>query len=125
MMTDFYSTMTASRCIPCSFADFVDFEHVLMSEKMRLDNKGLDFCLDVEYSDGELFIFADRYFDDESIPEKVCSAIGKLLSTSGQEFIEFGFSQTASRLMVHSHGGGVFRIYNNGEVVWPKLTWLF
>ncbi len=123
-MTDFYSTMTPYACIPCSLEDFVDLNHILTTERQRLtDEEDLGLCLELEYTDGELFIFAQCYFDDESLPENVCSAIGRLLRSSGLEFLQFGYSQTASRVMVKSHGGGTFRIYNNGTLVRPKIYW--
>jgi len=123
-MTDFYSTMTPYGCIPCSLEDFVDLQHILTAERQRLtDEEGLDLCLELEYTDGELFVFAQCYFDDDSLPENMCTAIGGLLKSSGLKYLQFGYSQTASRVIVNSHGGGVFRIYNDGALVWPKIVW--
>ena len=69
-----------------------------------------------------LFIYAEN-FGDDSLPENVCSEIGRLLRLSGVEFLEFGYSQASSKIMINSHGGGVFRIYNNGALVHPKIVW--
>ena len=92
-------------------------------EKQRLEEEEyLDLYLEIEYIEGELFIYAEN-FGDDSLPENVCSAIGRLLRLSGKEFLEFGYSQTSSRIMINSHGGGVFRIYNDGSLVWPKIVW--
>jgi len=120
--TDYYSTMTAYDCIPCSLEDFEGLQHVLSVERQRLEAEDTVFCLDIKYTDGELFIYTE-YFDDYSLPENACSAIGRLLRLSGQEFLEFGYSQTASRVIVNSQGGGTFRIYNDGALVWPKIVW--
>jgi hypothetical protein len=123
-MNDLYSTMTAYDRIPCSLADFVDLQDTLKAERKRLnDEEELYLCLDLEHTDGELFVFARYCFDDDSLPENVCSAIGRLLRLSGQEFLEFGYSQTASRVIVNSQGGCTFRIYNDGALVWPKIVW--
>lgn len=123
-MTDFYSTKTMCYCIPCSLEDFVDLQGVLKAERKRLnDEEELYLCLDLEYTDGELFIFARYYFDDDSLPENVCSAIGRLLKASGLKYLQFGYSQITSTIMVNSHWGGDFRIYNDGSLVWPKVVW--
>ena len=110
--------------IKCSLEDFEGLQHVLSVERQRFEvEEDYVFDLEIEYIDGELFIYAENYGDD-SLPENVCSAIGRLLRISGKEFLEFGYSQAASRVMVGSHGGGTFRIYNNGSLVWPKMIWL-
>ena len=93
-----------------------------MVEKQRIEEYDSCLCLEIECINGELFICAES-FDDDSLPEKVYSAIGKLLMLSGQEYLQFGYSQTASKLMVQSHGGGIFRLYNNGALLWPKISW--
>jgi hypothetical protein len=122
-MTDFYSTMAPFECITCSENDFNNFKCVLMTEKKRLEKDELWFCLDAEYHAGELFIFNEYYFDDECLTDKVCSAIGELLRISGQEYLEFGYSYTASRVVTGSQGGGYFRIYKNGSLVRPNISW--
>jgi len=122
-MTDLYSTMVPCDVIPCSLENFEVLQHVLSVESKRLeDEEELDLCLEIEYIDGELFIYAEN-FGDDSLPENVCSAIGRLLRLSGKEFLEFGYSQASSRIMINSHGGGVFRIYNNGTLVHPEIVW--
>ena len=120
--TDYYSTMTAYDGIPCSLEDFEGLQHVLSVERQRLEAEYTVFCLDIKYTDGELFIYAE-YFDCYSLPENACSAIGRLLKLSGKGFLEFGYSETASRISVNSHGGGVLRIYNDGSLVYPKIVW--
>ena len=122
-MTDFYSTMVPYDFIPCSLDDFEGLQHVLSLENQRLEEEEyLSLCLEIEYTEGKLFIYAEN-FGDDSLPENVCSAIGRLLRLSGKDFLEFGYSQSSSRIMINSHGGGVFRIYNDGSLVWPKIVW--
>ena len=121
-MTDFYSTMVPYDFIPCSLDDFEGLQHVLSLENQRLEEEYLSLCLEIEYTEGKLFIYAEN-FGDDSLPENVCSAIGRLLRLSGKEFLKFGYSQSSSRIMINSHGGGVFRIYNDGSLVWPKIVW--
>ena len=121
-MTDFYSTMVPYDFIPCSLDDFEGLQHVLSLENQRLEEEYLSLCLEIEYTEGRLFIYAEN-FGDDSLPENVCSAIGRLLRLSGKEFLEFGYSQASSRIMINSHGGGVFRIYNDGSLVWPEIVW--
>ena len=76
--------MTSYCYIPCSLEDFVDLQRILATERQRLtDEEDLSLCLDIEDNDGELFIFAQCYFDDDSLPENMCSAIGRLLKSSG------------------------------------------
>lgn len=123
-MTDFYSTMVAYEFISCSVEDYLNLQQVLNTERQRLEEEeDLSLCLEIEYIDGELFVFASGYFDDDSLPENVCFAIGRLLRLSGKEFVEFGYAETASRIMINSHGGGVVRIYNDGSLVRPEMVW--
>jgi len=122
-MSDLYSTMVPCDFIKCSLEDFEGFQHVLSLENQRLeDEEDLNLCLAFEYLDGELFIYAEN-FGDDSLPENVCSAIGRLLMLSGKEFLEFEYAQTSSRTMIRSHGGGVLRIYNDGTLVYPEIVW--
>ena len=122
-MTDLYSTMVTCDFIKCSLEDFEGLQHVLWVERQRFEaEEDYVFDLEIEYIDGELFIYAEN-FGDDSLPENVCSAIGRLLRLSGKEFLEFGYSQASSRIMINSHGGGVFRIYNDGTLVHPEIVW--
>ena len=122
-MTDLYSTMVPYDFIKCSLEDFEGLQRVLLSENQRLeDEEDLNLCLATEYLDGELFIYAEN-FGDDSLPENVCSAIGRLLRISGKEFLEFEYAQTSSRIMIRSHGGGALRIYNDGTLVHPEIVW--
>ena len=98
-------------------------ELAFRTEMNRLEKEGLDFCMEVECQECKAFIYAEHYFDDECLTQEVCNVIGWLLSISGQQYLEFGYSQTASKLVMQSHGGGVFRIYSNGKLVWPKIVW--
>ena len=122
-MTDLYSTMVPCDFIKCSQEDFDGLQHFLSVERQRLeDEEYLCLCLEIEYRDGELFIYAEN-FGDDSLPENVCFEIGRLLRLSGKEFLEFEYAQASSRIMIRSHGGGVFRIYNDGSLVYPKIVW--
>ncbi len=122
-MTDLYSTMVPCDFIKCSPEDFEGLQRVLSLENQRLeDEEDLNLCLEIEYIDGELFIYAEN-FGDDSLPENICTAIGRLLRLSGKEFLEFEYAQASSRIMISSHGGGVFRIYNNGTLVYPEIVW--
>ena len=122
-MTDLYSTMVPYDFIKCSLEDFEGLQHVMSVENQRLEEEEyLSLCLEIEFAEGELFIYAEN-FGDDSLPENVCSAIGRLLRISGKEFLEFEYAQTSSRIMIRSHGGGVFRIYDDGSLVRPEIVW--
>lgn len=123
-MTDYFSTMTANECVPCARHDFDDLRFALQAERQRIESDDISICIQVEYNKGEgVFIFAEEYFCDDDLTENVCLAIGKLLSSAGRDYLEFAFSQTASRIMARSHGGGSFRIYSDGRLSWPKDVW--
>jgi hypothetical protein len=88
-MTDLYSTMVPCDFIKCSLEAFEGLQHVMSLENQRLeDEEELGLCLEMEYTEGKLFIYAEN-FGDDSLPEIVCSAIGRLLRLSGKEFLEF------------------------------------
>ena len=124
-MTDYYSTMTANEWVPCSRQDFDALRFALQVEQQRIEaDDDISICIQVEYNKEEgVFIFAKDYFCDDDLTENVCLAIGKLLSSAGRDYLEFAFSQTASRILARSHGGGSFRIYSDGRLSWPKDVW--
>jgi hypothetical protein len=124
-VTDYYSTMTANEWVACSRQDFDDLNEALQKERQRIiEEDDVDLCLQVEYSSKEgVFIFSEQYFGDDDLTDNVCLAIGKFLSSAGHDYLEFSYSQTASRIIARSHGGGCFRIYSDGRIDWPKLVW--
>lgn len=124
-MADYYSTMAAKECVLCSQEDFKALNEALQVERNRFEEEeGLDFSLRAEYNEEEgVFIFAENYFTDDDLTENACQAIGRFLQSTGREFLEFGFSQTASRITPYSHSGGSFRIFRDGRLVWPKSIW--
>lgn len=123
-MTDYYSTMTANEWVACSRLDFDILNLALQNERQRIEEEGdVEICLQVEFSDeAGVFIFS-QYFGEDDLTENVILAIGKLLSSAGRDFLEFSYSQSASRIIPRSHGGGSFRIYCDGRIDWPKLVW--
>lgn len=123
-MTDYYSKMTANDWVACSRQDFDILNLALQNERQRIEEEGdVEICLQVEFSDEDgVFIFS-QCFGDDDLTENICSAIGQLLRSVGRDFLEFSYSQSASRIMARSHGGGSFRIYCDGRIDWPKLVW--
>jgi len=123
-MADFFSTMAATQIVPSSRIDFENLDRVIQAARESDDGFNIESSIQAEYIDGEgVFLFVEDYFCDDDLSDDICSAIGRLLHSAGQEFLEFSFSVTCTRLMVGSHGGGSFRIYADGRLVWPNLTW--
>lgn len=123
-MADCYSTMVATQIVACSRKDFEELERAIQGEGEDLDGIDVESCIQVEYVDGEgVFLFVEDYFCDDDLSENICSAIGRFLKSVGQEYLEFTYSGTCTRVMVGSHGGGSFRIYADGRLVWPRIEW--
>jgi hypothetical protein len=124
-MPDYYSTMTANECVPCTRHDFDALSFALQAEQQRIAlDDDIPICIQIEYNEGEgVFMFAEDYFGDDDLTPNVCFAIGSFLNSVGCDYLEFSFSQTSSRIMVQSHGGGSFRIYSDGRLSWPKDVW--
>lgn len=96
----------------------------LQVERQRIEEEGdVEICLHVEFSDEDGVFMFSQYFGDDDLTEKVSLVIGQLLRSVGRDFLEFSFSQTASRIIPRSHGGGSFRIYSDGRIDWPRLVW--
>ena len=89
------------------------------------DLDDISTCIQVEYNKEEgVFIFgAKDTFCNDALTKNVCLSIGKLLSSAGLNYLEFAFSQTASRIIVRSHRGGCFLIYSDGRLSWSKDVW--
>jgi hypothetical protein len=121
-MADYYSTVTSYGCIPCSFENYQKFLGLLLQEKQRLLNEDIENHLEAELISEGLFL-ASEFYDDDTFTTEICLEIGRLLDVSGMEYMQFGFSQTASSLFVNSNGGGEFRVYRCGALVWPKMVW--
>jgi hypothetical protein len=125
-MTDYYTSMAAVNLIKCSKEDCLEFARFL---KMELENEGTELCLQSEYrDDGEqrgLFIFSKDFFslDELDDNQKVRNEIGRLIERAGEEYVEFGIANTASAMVPMGVDGGSFRIYKDGEIVYPEQKW--
>ena len=124
-MADYYSTLTANDFIPCSFKQFVLLKKAFEAEQRRREAEyDVDFSIQAEYEDGKgVFIFSEDYFGDDDLTDGFSRPVGQLLSSVGQEYVEFSFSQTCSQVMPGSHGGKCFRINDDGTLVWPTFKW--
>lgn len=73
-----------------------------------------------EENGGELYIFAEAYASTSEVPDKFWQELAKLLTAKKMPYLEFGFASHCSKPCVGSHGGGEFRLYNDGELVYAK-----
>jgi hypothetical protein len=123
-MTDYYSTAVAKELVPCSRYAFEELDRSMQAAREMVDEFECESCMEAEYIEGEgVFLFAEDCFGEDDLNDKICAAIGRLLTSVGMEYLEFDFSGISSHLMVGSHGGGSFRIYADGSLVWPTITW--
>jgi len=79
-------------------------------------------CYTIEWdqANGDFYIFAEDYATTGEVPDKFWKELAKLLTAKKMPYLEFGFAAHCSKPCVGSFGGGEFRLYNDGELVYAK-----
>lgn len=80
------------------------------------------FSVEWDPSDGELYVYAENYADEGSVPDAFWTVLGGLLKARRKKFLEFGLAHHCSKACPGSFGGGAFRVYRNGDVGIAKLV---
>jgi hypothetical protein len=89
-----------------------------------VDSDGFDVdLLNVEGKFGNLYIYADEFGDEGAIPEKILKNIGGIIDKAGLPYLTFGYAIHNSRNLPGSAGGGEFRLYPDGKIKEPKISW--
>ena len=120
-MADLNSYMNLTEPVTCTRKDYEILVAELKEESRRQEEEELVcHCIKCDYTaNGLLYISSDSFGEDD-LSHGVCCAIGRLATTVNRPFLEFGYSQWSSD---EDAEGGVFRIYADGRLVWPRLVW--
>lgn len=135
-MSEYYTDITCNEVLKCSDEDAQALIKALVGNvgdetpESFDDGAGLRavhpdscFAIEVDKRAGQVYFFAERYADIDQIPEDFLQALSALLRKLGRNYLEFGIAYTGSKHDPGSHGGGNFRIYQNGTLRWPEQVW--
>ena len=132
-MSEYYTDLTCNDVLNCSAEDAQILIKALLGEKeaesfdegtgLRAVHPESCLAIEVDKRAGRVYFFAERYADVDQIPDAFLQALGALLRKLGYEFLEFGIAYTGSKHDPGSHGGGNFRIYQDGSLRWPEQVW--
>jgi len=80
---------------------------------------------EVEYYDGEAFVFAPEWGDWDELPRTFLSLLGWFITKNGLEYLAFGPGATWGNPTEGIDPGAeaYFRIKSNGSLWEPKVIW--
>ena len=73
--------------------------------------------------DGQFYMYAEDSGDTDGFSEDFLAELGKLIAKNRMLYLEFGYAFTCSKMHPGDFGGGRFRIYVDGTLVYPRDTW--
>lgn len=80
------------------------------------------FQIEFDKDEGRVYVFAEAYGDPWSLSEAATKLLGVLIEREGLPYLEFGYAFTCSKMRPGEFGGGKFRIYPDGSLVFPENT---
>lgn len=110
---NYYSIATPERFVPATQADFEELTKLLEED---CDH---GFSVVFDEKDG-VYLLAEESGNPDDLPDAVISKMGKLLKAAKIEHLNFGIAYTADRNVPGSHGGGYFRITDEGVLEWQE-----
>jgi hypothetical protein len=118
-VANYYATVTTDKGLKASRDEYNALKAALEVAKDDGECSGFE----VEYYDGEVYVFAPESGDWEELPRDFLALLGALIAKNGLEFLEFGAAFTCDKPRIGSHGGTYFRVRSNGSLWEPTLTW--
>jgi hypothetical protein len=119
-MANNYNQVAAIKSLTCTDAESLEIAQVLNNDA---ETKDCYHGFEIEYSGDQLYIFAEESGTPEELSEEVRKLIGKLITKNELPYLQFGYAFTCSKMRMGEFGGGEFRIYPNGDLVWPFVIW--
>lgn len=118
-MANYYTTVTAERGLKATRDEYNALKVAL--EGADEDNECGGF--EVEYCDGEVYVFGSESADWEALPRAFRTLLGTLIAKNGLPYLEFGSAFTYDRPRMGTHSAICFRVRKNGSIWEPQLTW--
>lgn len=126
-MANYNVVVTPSAGLNCTRAKYEQICALIDTEIGLCDeNHGfsVDFYPKVNETEiGEIYIMAEEYGEWHNIPNPALRVIGELIAENSLPYLQFGAAFTCSKMRAGSHGGCYFRIYPDGSIVEPVVTW--
>jgi len=119
-MANNYSQVAAVTTLVCTEEEATIIKELLAKSEEEGDTY---HGFTTEFSRGELYLFAEESGTPEELPEEALEFIGKLITKNNLPYLEFGYAFTCSKMRPGEFGGGQFRIYPSGVIVWPGIVW--
>lgn len=80
--------------------------------------------LDADFVEGDgLFVYGDESFAEDEIPDEALKLIGEIIKRDELEYLDFGVSFHADRVLPGSCGGMKFRIFADGDIIFEDKVW--
>jgi hypothetical protein len=118
-MADYYSVVTPDQGLKCSAKRYKALLDLIDESEAEDGLHGFD----LKREGDTVYLEAEENGVAEELPAVFLVEFGKLIAANKLPFLEFGYSHSASRLMPGSTGGGYFRIYADGSLVFPVIRW--
>ena len=112
------TTITAERSLKAT-AD--EYEALHAALEASGEESGIS-RLQVEYHDGEVYLFTEEGGYDELSYESL-TLIGALIAKNDLNYLEFGVAFICDRPIMGSHGGTYFRVRKDGSLWEPRFKW--
>jgi len=130
-MSNYYTHATSDQLVPCSHEEYERLNELLMVDRFDEQECAIihDFVLGYSSMSGGTECGAHLKSDDcgcatpDLLPPEFLVEFGKLLARNNIEYLTIGLAFSADKLAVGSHGGEYLRIYPNGKLVKPTITW--
>lgn len=141
-MSNYSTTASAERYIPCSEEDFrrlaeaMNLEEILSHDEGRYrtaknerDIEGMEEAyhgFELEHDKDGVFLYSEGdSLTFEEIPDKAFAIFGEILTKAELPHVEIGMAFTCDKLSPNSEGGNYMRIYADGtyeeaQIVWAK-----
>lgn len=100
----------------------MDLPTVHDGEFHRYSHDRSAYTVEWDPKDGELYIYAEDYACTGEVPNTFWDALGQMLKEKKLPYLEFGWASHCSKPCAGSYGGGAFRVYPDGHVIYAKLV---
>lgn len=120
-MANSYFVVTAEEEVKCSKKEHKALIDLINEQE---DEGDVSCGLSFEYDDKTkgMYIFSDESANPDDLSKEALEMIGKMIKKSGKKYLELGYANYCDRPRMGSAGGGAFRIYPNGEMVFSKMV---
>jgi len=124
-MANYYTTSTTDTCLNCDDEEADKLRALLGVLEYDADGCAEEHGFELEQiGPGSIYLVAkDECSDHDLLPDAFLAALGPVIQRNEIPYLEIGYAHTCDKARPGSHGGGYARIYPNGRLVNPTITW--